>query len=138
MTDKHHLLEQFVHHFVVKALRERSLAELNSPKKRAQFINRLNHNWDTVLDRRKVHHVSKDQDNRDQIRRLAGFADNELCYVISHYDDCDDQFLPFGEMLKLNYGRGLATLLIHTSGDRFFLETEQSYGSPSRFTGVVE
>ena len=96
--DKDKILKEFIKNFIQKDRRERSYSELISSKKRGQFSDRLNHNWESVLDMRYLTLIDNETDNPDNIQKELGFKDNELCYVISDYRDYDDKFLPFKEV----------------------------------------
>lgn len=88
-----------------------------------------------MLDMRLLTKVEKEQDNSEKIKQVLKFKDDELCYVISNYKEYDDKVIPSGEVFKEIYTRGFATLLINTSADTLFLDTEQEQGHTPRFIG---
>jgi len=90
--NKDQILKEFIKNFIQKDRRERSYFELTNPKKRRLFPDRLNHNWDSVLDMRYLTQIDKESDNPETIQNKLGLKDNELCYVISNYTDYDDKF----------------------------------------------
>lgn len=135
MTDKETIIKTFVYNFVLKDKKERCYLELTNPKKRNKFTDRLNHKWDTILNMKYLTQVSKDLDFADGIQQLLKFRNKELCYVISDYSDFDDQIIPFQDIFQKIYCRGFATLLINTSADTLFLDTEQVQGGTDRFVG---
>lgn len=135
MIDKEQILKVFITNFIQKDKRERCSFELTNPKKRNKFVDRLNHKWESVLDMRLLTKVEKDQDYSEKIKQLLKFKDDELCYVISSYEEYDDKVIPFTEVFKEIYARGFATLLINTSADTLFLDTEQEQGHTPRFIG---
>ena len=135
--DKDKILKEFIKNFIQKDRRERSYSELISSKKRGQFSDRLNHNWESVLDMRYLTLIDNETDNPDNIQKELGFKDNELCYVISDYRDYDDKFLPFKEVFAEIYSRGFATILINMTADILFLETERLGKYGARFIGKL-
>ncbi len=133
--DKEKLIDDFVHHFILRDKRERCLFELNHPRKRDKFINRLNHDWAAIFDMRKLVSIPKHvKDNYNFIKAQLKIAGNDLCYAVSNYADLDGCEIPFEQVFDKSYGRGLATLLI-VSADKIYLETEQEWGAPEGFVG---
>jgi len=45
--------------------------------------------------------------------------------------------MEFKDAFDKCYGRGLATLIINSSGDKLYLETELEYGNQNRFIGKL-
>jgi hypothetical protein len=135
MVDKSIIIKGFITNFIPKERRERSYLELTTPKRRATFIGRFNHEWDRVIDMAYLEKINKHIDYPSKIQQMLGFKDSDLCYVISHYDDFDDQILPFKDVFSHIYSKGLATLIINISATKFYLETEQVQGPPDRFIG---
>lgn len=138
MTDKEIILKKFIDHFILKDKRERSFFELTHPKKRNKFTDRLNHNWDAVLNMKHLTKIEKQFDDAASIQRLLKFEDTELCYVISNYSGFDDRIMPFGEVFPEIYSYGFATILINLPADTLFLDTEQEQGPADRFIGRIK
>jgi hypothetical protein len=138
MPDNEIIIKLFVTNFILKDKRERSNFELTNPKKRNKFTDRLNHQWDTILDIRRLIAIGKKEDRADFIQKLLGFKDDEICYVISNYSTFDDKFMPFNEIFPQIYGAGLGSIILNTTGDKLFLETEHVIGPASRFVGRVQ
>ncbi len=97
--EKHLIIETFVANFIQKDKRERCFLELTNPKKRNKFTDRLNHKWESVIEMRLLTKIEKGQDYADRIKELSKFKDNELCYVISNYNEFDDKLLPLMKFL---------------------------------------
>ena len=133
--DTNRTLDLFIKNFVSKDRRERSEFELKDLKKRAKFTNRLNHNWDDVLDMRFISKIPSVTDEYEYVKKELKIKNTEPCYVISNYDDVDGQVLQFTNAFKKTYGRGLGSIIINSTGDKMYLETEQEHGAPSRFIG---
>jgi hypothetical protein len=125
MTEKETIIKAFISNFVVREKRERSSLELTTPEQRGAFINRFNHSWETVINRNYLNKVEKSLDYPATIGELPGFGDNQLCYVISHYEETDDRIVGFGDVFEVIYGRGLASIVMNLSDTIFYLETEQ-------------
>jgi hypothetical protein len=138
MSDNESIIKIFVSNFVLKDKRERSYFELINFTKRNKFTDRLNHNWDSVLNMKFLTKISKDLDSAEAIQKLLNFKDEDMCYVISNYDEFDDQLIPFNEIFHKIYRRGLASILINTSANILFLDTEQVQGSANRFIGKLK
>ena len=47
--EKNKILKDFVTNFIQKERQERCYAQLTNPEKRGKFSDRLNHNWDSIL-----------------------------------------------------------------------------------------
>jgi len=62
-------------------------------------------------------------------------SDNELCYVISNHDDIDGKVMAFNEAFSEVYGRGFGSIIINSTGDKLYLETELVQGKQNRFIG---
>ena len=135
--DKKVLIEAFAKNFLLKERRERSLLELKSPKKRNLFINKLNHNWVAQFDMRNMLKLEKHVDDFAFVKNYLKIKEEELCYVISSYDDLDDKIIDFQLAFDESYGRGLATLIIAQNADKLYLETEIDYGQQNRFVGKI-
>jgi|GEM_PF-871691 len=135
MTDKDTIIRNFIANFVIKEKRERSLLELMTPKRRDAFIGRFNHNWDTVVNMEYVDKVAKQLDYPEKVAELVELKGSDLCYVISHYEEVDDQILRVEDVLGVIYGRGFASIITNLTATRFYLETEQVQGPPERFIG---
>ena len=135
--DKQVLVETFAQNFLLKQRKERSLFELNDAKKRSSFINKLNHKWDGLFDIKKLTKLYKNSNDFNRVKDFLKIDDNDLCYVISNYDDIDDKFLDFQQAFTMSYGRGFATLIVFQNVDRIYLETEIDYGKQNRFVGKI-
>lgn len=137
MTNRDDLINAFVKAFISKDKRERCLLELTNPKKRNDFINRLNHRWESIFDMRFLNKLHKSEDNPEAIQRILKFKDFDQCYVISNYGEFDDRIMHFREAFDELYTRGFGSLIISCSADRLFLDTEQSIPT-SRFVGLKQ
>jgi hypothetical protein len=135
MANKEIIIQAFVTNFVLKDKRERSYLELTNPKKRNKFTDRLNHQWHTVLNTQYLTRVDKSLDDAASIKKLLTLKDGDVCYVISNYSGFDDRLIEFTNVFSQIYARGLATILINTSADILFLDTEQVQGAAHRFIG---
>jgi hypothetical protein len=135
MIAKEQIIKAFTTSFILKDRRERCYFELTNFKKRFKFINKLNHQWDSLLDMRFLSQIEKEQDHPEKVKQLLKLKDDELCYVVSSYDEYDDKVLPFGEVFDEIYAKGLATLLISTTGETLYLDTELERGGTPRFIG---
>lgn len=135
MVKKEEIIKAFITNFIQKDKRERCYLELTNPKKRSRFVDKLNHKWDTVLTMKLLTKIKKEDDYSEKIKQLLKFKDDELCYVVSNYEEYDDKLLPFKDVFKEIYTRGFATLLINALADTFFLDTEQVQGGTPRFIG---
>lgn len=137
MIDKEIIIKDFVANFVLKERRERSYLALSTPKRRASFIDRFNHKWDTVVNMNYLEKINKDFDSPSKIQQMLGFIDNDLGYVISSYDEFDNHIVPFKDVFSNIYSRGFATIIINTTATIFYLETEQVQGPANRFIGKI-
>lgn len=137
MIDKHKIVESFIKHFILKEKQERSLLELTNGKKRYLFINKLNHDWATRIDMQKMIKIPKNCNNYDFTKSNLKIKDTDLCYLISNYDDLDDQLMKFKQAFDKSCGRGLATLIITVNADKIYVETEQIKGSSEKFIGIA-
>ena len=135
--EKNKILKDFAKNFIQKERQERCYAQLTSSQKRGKFSDRLNHNWDSILNMKHLTLLENDFDYPEKIQKELGFKDNELCYVISNYQDYDDKLLSFKEIFAEIYSRGFATILMNISANTLFLETERLGKYGARFIGKV-
>lgn len=136
--DSNTTLNNFIKTFVPKDKRERSELELRNEKRRSKFTDRLNHKWDTVLDMRFVTKIPSGVNDYEFTKKELKIKDNDLCYVISNYDDIDGVTEEFSNAFDKVYGRGFGSLVITASGDKFYLETELVQGKQNRFFGKTK
>ena len=125
----------FIKNFIPKSQKERSEYLLNDSKKRGKFADRLNHQWDKVLDMRFISKIPSGTNDFIFTKQELKIKDNELCFVISNYDDIDGQIIEFKEAFEKVYGRGFGSLIINCSADKLYLETELVQGKQNRFIG---
>ena len=125
----------FIKNFVPKDQRERSEYLLNDPRKRVKFTDRLNHKWDTILDMRFISKIPAATNDLEFTKKELKISENELCYMISNHNDIDGKIMEFGEAFKNVYGRGFGSLIINSSADKLYLETELVQGKQNRFIG---
>jgi hypothetical protein len=133
--DNKTIQDLFIKNFVPKDQRDRAEYLLNDSKKRGKFADRLNHQWDKVLDMRFISKIPAGTNDFEFTKKELKIKDNELCYVVSNYDDIDGQLIRFAEAFEKVYGRGFASLIISSTGDKLYLETELVQGKQNRFIG---
>lgn len=90
MNTHNDIIDAFIKNFIPKDRRERSELELKSFKKRSKFTDRLNHQWDKVLDMKSISRIPSGVNDYEFIKKELKIKDNEPCYVISNHDDIDD------------------------------------------------
>jgi hypothetical protein len=125
----------FIKNFISKDQRERSEHLLNDPKRRGKFTDRLNHQWDKILDMRYLTRIPEATNDFEFTKNELKISDSELCYVISNYDDIDGKVIEFKEAFEKVYGRGFGSLIINSAADKLYLETEVVQGKQNRFIG---
>jgi hypothetical protein len=133
--DNRTIQDLFINNFILKDQRERSNYLLNDPRKRAKFTDRLNHQWDKVLDMRFLTKIPSGVIDYDFVKKELRFKDTELCYIISNHSEIDGQSFPFEEAFDEVYGRTFGSLIINSFGDKLYLETEVVQGKQNRFIG---
>jgi hypothetical protein len=131
-------VDNFIRNFVPKDKRERIEFELKNDKKRVKFTDKLNHKWNTVLDMKFVTKIPSGVIDYDFAKRKLKIKDNEMCYVISNHADIDGQSEEFEKAFDKVYGRGFGSLVINSTGDKFYLETEVVQGKQNRFIGKLK
>jgi hypothetical protein len=132
------IVDNFIKNFVPKGKRERIEFELKNAKKRVRFTDRLNHKWETVLDMKFVTKIPSGVIDYEYAKKELKINENEICYVISNHDDMDGQSEEFQKAFNKVYGRGFGSLIINSSGDKFYLETEVIQGKQNRFIGKLK
>jgi hypothetical protein len=137
VMDNNVILEAFIKNFIPKDRRERSEYLLKDIMKRGKFTDRLNHQWDEILDMRFIFKIPSGINDYEFAKRELRIKDKELFYVISNYDDIDGKIISFDEAFDKVYGRGFGSLIINGSADRLYLETELVLGKQNRFVGRV-
>ena len=124
----------FIHSLIQRGRRERAQCELLSEKKRRQFINRLCHDYDKVLDDRCLLPISRPNSDCGTIRELLkrdGASDT--CYAISATDGLDGKTLPLSAALEKAVGFGQPTILLRIPGKLAYFEAEQTAGPSPRY-----
>jgi hypothetical protein len=130
-------LQNFINNFIQKDRRERVLLQLTSPKKRIQFTGKLNHEWDTILDMRRVKQIPKGFEDYKFAAQELKLSGKEPCIIISNHDEIDGQEKTFEQAFDAVYGRGFASIIVTASGDKMYLETELVQGRQNRFVGKI-
>lgn len=127
----------FVSNFIRKNRRERSISLLRQKPKRSDFINKFNHNWSDMISESNLLALNCNsvEDVFKEVKRKLKFKDQDLCYVIANTNQ-DEKFVDFKSAFFHCYTNGFASLVICKTGKKFFLKTEQSYGSPEIFIGL--
>ncbi len=129
------ILDLFIKNFIPKDRRERSEIELKAPQRRGKFTDKLNHKWDTILDMRFIFKIPSGAIDYEFAKSELKIKDEELCYIISNYDDIDGLIIKFIVAFDNAYGRGFGTLILTCAGDKLYLETEFVQGKQNRFIG---
>ena len=86
--------KKFIQNFIRKEQRERSLWTLNHKKKRTDFMDRFNHNWNQMIAKKGLIELNtkSDFDTYKKIKSELKLKDSDFCYVIS-YNEFDGQFI---------------------------------------------
>ena len=129
--------KEFIQNFIRKERRERSLQALNHKKKRYDFLDRFNHNWNEMIAEKDLIelHTKSDFGTFEKIKSELKLKDSDLCYVIS-YNDFDRQFIELRRAYEECQKSGLAGLIISVDGKKFYMKTEQEIGAPAKFIGM--
>lgn len=127
---------QFVKNFIRKERRERSLWVLNHKKKRTEFLDKFNHNWNEMIHEKDLIELNtkSDSETYEKIKSELKLHDSDLCYVIS-YNEFDKEFIAFKDAFKQCQESNFAGFIIDKSGNKFYLKTEQELGMPAKFIG---
>lgn len=133
--DSKTIQDSFIEKFVPKHQRDRAKYLLNDAEKRHEFTDRLNHQWEKVLDMRFLTKIPSGVIDYDFVKKELKIKETELCFVISNYSDIDGQTLPFDKAFDAVYGRGFGSLIINSTSDKLYLETELVKGKQNRFIG---
>jgi len=133
--EKDLIVERFIKNFIQKDRRDRADFELKHSKKRALFINRLNHTYNEVLDMRYFQRLDPKLENPDSIQKGINLRDTDSCYVISHCSEFDDKIIDFKTAFDGIYGKASGSLIVNLTVDRVYLETELEFGPQKRYIG---
>jgi len=125
--------EAFVNNFVQKSRRERASFELGSASRRGRFLNRLCHDFASVLDARYLQPLSGAEDTVSLRKRLEELGAKKTCHVISCNDAVDGREAPLGDAIRAVMGYGLPSVLICAADSLAYFEAEQEKGPPPRF-----
>jgi len=137
VPDSETILKVFVDNLILKDKKERCLQQLIHPQKRRKFTDRLSHKLDSVLNMKYLQPFDAQVDGMQEIQKLLTLKKNEACYIISDINENDDLLLPFEDIFENVFSRiSFATIIMNTSGNRFFLQTEASKDGTSRFIGI--
>jgi hypothetical protein len=129
--------KEFVKNFIRKECRERSLWILNHKKKRTDFIDKFNHNWNEMISEKDLTELNTKSDFKtyEKIKSELNLNDSELCYVIS-YNEFDKQFVELKRAFNEIQKSGFAGLIISQNGKKYYLKTEQEIGTTAKFIGI--
>ncbi len=105
--------KEFIQNFIRKERRERSLWALNHKKKRTDFLDRFNHNWNEMIAEKNLTELNtkSDFDTYEKIKSELKLKDSDLCYVIS-YNDFDRQFIELKSAFDECQKSGFAGLIM--------------------------
>ena len=129
--------KEFIKNFVLKEKRERSLWALNHKKKRTEFIDKFNHNWNEMIAESNLTELNtkSDFETYEKVKSELKLKDSELCYVISH-NELDRQFIKLKKAFDGIQKNGFAGLIVSRNGKKCYLKTEQEIGAPAKFIGI--
>lgn len=129
--------KKFIQNFIRKERRERSLWTLNHKKKRTDFIDRFNHNWNEMIAEKDLIELNtkSDFDTYKKIKSELKLKDSDFCYVIS-YNEFDGQFIELKRAFDEIQKSGFAGLIISPNGKKYYLKTEEEIGAPAKFIGT--
>lgn len=129
--------KEFIQNFILKERRERSLWALNHKKKRTEFLDSFNHNWNQMIAEKDLTELNtkSDFDTYEKIKSELKLKDSDLCYVIS-YNNFDRQFIDLKCAFDKCQKSGFAVLIVSVNGNKFYLKTEQKVGTPAKFIGI--
>lgn len=117
--------EAFVQAFIVPDKQSRYLSLLASRKRRAVFLDRLNHHLD--YDPKVVTRVPPDRQTADRIEALLRKLGAPVsCHVISSRSEWDAQDTPLHDALELIVGSSIGTILCCVPGRLAYYEAEDS------------
>ena len=71
----------------------------------------------------------------DFVKKELEIRATELCYIISNHSDIDGQTFSFSKAFDKVYRRGFGSLIINSTSDKLYLETEVVQGKQNRFIG---
>lgn len=119
--------KKFVENFIQKRYRDRLLFELNSPKKRVDFLSRFCHNADEIIDPNKIVLKGKKIDT-DIEKELKQHKINDEVYVLS-FKYSQGQSLGLQEALDYCEEENMPVIII-LSDDLALIKTEVEFGAP--------
>jgi hypothetical protein len=129
------IIKTFVKNFIQKDKRERSYSALLNAKKREKFVDRLNHNWDTIFLMKHLVPINEKNNIPENIKKQLSINDKEICYIISNNNNYDDKFFPFGEIFMDIYMEYFASVIINEMANIIFLKTEDAPVRSVKFIG---
>ncbi|WP_298517567.1 hypothetical protein [uncultured Kordia sp.] len=132
--------KEFITNFIRKEKRERSIWTLSHKKKRSDFIDKFNHNWNEMIVEKNVTQLqdTSDAETYATLKSELNLKDTDICYIISHNDAIDGQFLELQNAFKHCQNNGFAELIISENGKKFYLKTEQEFGAAAKFIGKIK
>ena len=134
MIDKEDIIRTFIRNFIRKDKRKRAIFLLLNSKRRSKFIQKLNHQWDTILDMRHLRRIDNSYNFVYEARKLSKFEDGDLCYVISD-SDSDDKILLFRQAFNELEYMGFAWIIMNISADTILFQAEAVKGGTPRYVG---
>jgi hypothetical protein len=133
--DINSIIKLFVENFVPKNLQKESELYLKDKAKRKRFTERLNENWDTVLDMKRISKIPSGLNEREFATQDLTSEEFELWYIISSNGAIDGQIAEFKVAIEKVYGRGFGSVIVNQSGTKLYLEGAMTRGKQNRFIG---
>ena len=118
--DKDIIIEKFVQNFIIKEKKHRALFELQSPKKRGLFIDKLNHNTEGVFKVKLLQNI-KNSSNPIYIKTALKLKKDELCYVISHNNTLYNQIINYDYAINKLFGNGFGYCIMNLSANNIYV-----------------
>ncbi len=120
--------------FLSKAARARFSNLHPGSKPRTKLLNRLCHDYETILDWRIAAPLpAVEQSTELVLARLRKLGAGPTCYVLCTTEAWDGRLMPLSEALDALWGRGLPVLLICVPGQLACFEPEYTTGAAQRF-----
>ncbi|MCT4663675.1 MAG: hypothetical protein N4A45_00410 [Flavobacteriales bacterium] len=113
--------KNFIKNFIIKERRERSLWTLNNKKKRTNFIDKFNHNWNEMIAERNLTELNTKSDFETyvKIKSELKLKDSDLYYVIS-YSEFDRQFIEMKKAFDVIQKSGFAGLIVCQNRKKYY------------------
>lgn len=120
----------FIEKYIIKSKQDRLLFEL-SGKKRRDGLGRFCHDAQALIRPERIVSSGNDIFSDDILEAAKRYGAKGTCCIMAYNNDLDGKICTLDEALETALGNGMPAIII--CGDIAVVETEQCFGTPTRY-----